>query len=44
MRGKLIHYYVGVSLEVIWPTVKKDIPAVRPELIGMLEKTQVKEG
>jgi uncharacterized protein with HEPN domain len=44
MRDKLIHDYVGVSLEVIWQTVKEDIPAVRPELIDMLEKIQVEEG
>jgi uncharacterized protein with HEPN domain len=43
MRDKLIHDYVGVSLEVIWPTVKADIPAVRPELTDMLDEIQVEE-
>jgi uncharacterized protein with HEPN domain len=44
MRDKLIHDYVGVSLEVVWRTVKEDIPAVRPLLIGMLGKMQAEEG
>jgi uncharacterized protein with HEPN domain len=44
MRDKLIHDYVGVSLEVVWRTVKEDIPAVRPMLIDMLEKMQAEEG
>ena len=43
MRDKLIHDYVGVSLEVVWRTVKEDIPAVRPMLVDMLEKMQAEE-
>jgi len=44
MRDKLIHDYVGVSLEVVWRTVKEDVPAVRPMLVDMLEKMQTEEG
>ncbi len=44
MRDKLIHDYVGVSLEVVWRTVQEDIPAVRPLLVDMLEKVQEEEG
>ena len=43
MRDKLIHDYVGVSLEVVWRTVQEDIPAVRPLLEDMLEKVQEEE-
>jgi uncharacterized protein with HEPN domain len=43
MRDKLIHDYVGVSLEVVWRTVKEDIPALRPKLADMLEKVQAEE-
>jgi len=39
MRDKLIHDYVGVSLDVVWRTVKEDIPSVKPLLAEMLEKT-----
>ena len=28
----LVQDYVGVSLEVVWRTIKEDIPAVRPML------------
>jgi uncharacterized protein with HEPN domain len=44
MRDKLIHDYAGVSLEVVRRTVKEDIPAVRPLLIGVLEKMHAEEG
>ena len=30
MRDRLIHAYFGVDLEVIWLTIKKDIPHVKP--------------
>jgi uncharacterized protein with HEPN domain len=43
MRDKLIHDYVGVSLEVVWRTVKEDIPLVRPALVDMLEKMKAEE-
>lgn len=44
MRSKLIHDYAGVSLEVVWRTVIEDIPAVRPMIIGVLDKIQAEEG
>ncbi|MBI5557975.1 MAG: DUF86 domain-containing protein [Deltaproteobacteria bacterium] len=44
MRDKLIHDYVGVSLDVVWRTIKEDIPAVRPELVAALEKVRAEEG
>ncbi len=44
MRDKLIHDYVGVSLEVVWRTVTEDIPAVRPALLEMLERVRKEEG
>jgi len=30
MRDKLIHEYFGVDLEVLWQTIKQDIPSVKP--------------
>ena len=30
MRDKLIHGYFGVDLRVVWDTVKKDIPNIKP--------------
>lgn len=43
MRDKLIHDYIGVSLEMVWRTVKEDIPAVRPSLLEMLENIRAEE-
>ena len=30
MRDKLIHAYFGVDWEVVWLTIKKDIPKIKP--------------
>jgi len=29
MRNKLIHEYFGVDLEIIWQTIKKDVPQIK---------------
>jgi uncharacterized protein with HEPN domain len=36
MRDKLIHGYFGVDLDVVWDTVKQDLPILRPVIIQML--------
>jgi uncharacterized protein with HEPN domain len=38
MPDKVIHDYVGVSLDVVWRRVKAEIRAVRPILVDMLER------
>jgi uncharacterized protein with HEPN domain len=43
MRDKLIHDYMGVSTEVVWRTVKEDIPLVYPMISKMLEAIQAEE-
>lgn len=43
MRDKLIHDYVGVSVEVVWRTVREDIPTVRPSLVDMLRVIKSEE-
>ena len=32
MRNKVIHEYFGVDLEILWETVKVDLPALRKAL------------
>ncbi|MBN2681725.1 MAG: DUF86 domain-containing protein [Bacteroidales bacterium] len=32
MRDKLIHHYMGVDVDVIWSTIKQDIPMLEKEL------------
>ncbi|WP_235283444.1 DUF86 domain-containing protein [Methanosarcina sp. 2.H.T.1A.15] len=39
-RDKMIHGYFGVDLEVVWSTIKDDIPSVKPlieKLLGEIE-------
>ena len=36
IRDKLIHEYFGVNLEVVWKTVREDVPVLRPAVERML--------
>jgi uncharacterized protein with HEPN domain len=41
MRDKLIHEYSGVDTEILWSTIKEDIPSLKPlvqELVKSLRK------
>ena len=40
MRDKLIHEYFGVNTQVIWKTVKEDIPLVKPIIKQMVGDMQ----
>jgi len=40
MRDKLIHEYFGVNLKVVWDTVKKDIPHIKPLINEILKKME----
>ncbi|MDI6841050.1 MAG: DUF86 domain-containing protein [bacterium] len=42
MRDKLIHNYFGVDIDAVWDTVKKDIPALKNRLKGLIEKEEKK--
>lgn len=37
MRDKLIHAYFGVDTEILWKTVKDDIPPLKPLIQRTLE-------
>lgn len=43
MRDKLIHEYFGIDLDILWQTVKKDIPALK-SAIGRLAAEIAAEG
>ena len=47
MRDRLIHGYFGVSLDVVWKTIKERLPIVKPlveeALVGMREEAKQKE-
>ena len=38
MRDKLIHDYAGVDMEIVFMTVKNDIPAVKVLLVELIEE------
>ena len=39
MRDKLIHEYFGVNLNLVWETVKKNIPELEKKISEMLSTT-----
>ena len=40
MRNRMIHEYFGVDINILWETVKTDIPSVKPAVRGMLESLE----
>ena len=37
MRDRLIHFYFGIKHELVWETVKKEIPKIKPFFEKILE-------
>jgi len=40
MRDRMIHEYFGVDIEILWKTVKEDIPSLKPLMEALLEKRE----
>lgn len=40
MRDKLTHEYFGVNLQVIWDTIKQDIPVLKPLMQKVLDDSR----
>ncbi len=40
MRNKLIHGYFGIDLEMIWETVREDIPPLRGMITALLSEPE----
>ena len=38
MRDKLIHKYFGVDLELVWETIKRDLPQFKDQISGVLKE------
>jgi uncharacterized protein with HEPN domain len=32
MRDKLIHEYFGINIKVVWETIKKELPQIKPSI------------
>lgn len=43
MRDKMIHEYFGVDLKVVWETVQKDIPSLKPLMVQVIEQESKEE-
>ena len=37
MRDKMIHEYSGVDVEILWKTVKEDVPSLKPLIQNVLK-------
>ena len=37
MRDKMIHKYFGVDVRILWETIKRDIPPLKPLIWSVLE-------
>jgi uncharacterized protein with HEPN domain len=36
MRDKITHFYFGIDYEIVWSVVKKELPAIEPIIIKIL--------
>jgi uncharacterized protein with HEPN domain len=43
MRDKIVHQYFGIDVEVLWLTVKEDLPRMCHEVSNMLREIKGKE-
>lgn len=41
MRDRLIHFYFGIKYELVWETIKKEIPKVKALIKKILEESSV---
>jgi uncharacterized protein with HEPN domain len=37
MRDRLIHFYFGIKYELVWETIKKEIPKIKPLIKKILK-------
>ena len=43
MRDKVIHFYFGVDVAVVWRTVREDLPSMRAAVARMLAEIEASE-
>lgn len=44
MRDKLIHGYATIELEIVWTTVREDVPELVPALKAVMDNLDTEEG
>ena len=40
MRDRLIHFYFGIKYDLVWNTIKQDIPEVKPLIREILKELE----
>lgn len=43
MRDRLIHFYFGIKYELVWNTIKEEIPGIKPLVSKILENLEAKD-
>lgn len=38
MRNRIIHDYFEVDLDVVWQTIQRDLPVLRPQIVALLAR------
>jgi len=39
IRDKLVHQYFGIKFDVLWKTIRKRLPQIKPQIISILKQT-----
>lgn len=37
MRDKIIHCYFGINYQIVWDTIKRDLPVLKPVIEDIIE-------
>ncbi len=38
MRNRIVHDYFEVDLDVVWQTIQRDLPVLRPQIVKLLAR------
>jgi uncharacterized protein with HEPN domain len=38
MRNRIVHDYFEVDLDVVWQTIQRDLPVLRPQIVQLLTR------
>jgi len=41
MRDKLVHEYFGVNTEVVWKTIKEDMPELKKKILELIKELNI---
>ena len=38
IRNKIIHHYFGIDYDIVWDTIKTDIPSLKEAILSLIDK------